>query len=281
VILRKEVAAIEHERARSKKLELLSRQYEHDLELYRREIECLQQGNKQTMSALRASEDELLGARYALQGIGSSLHGSDAGIARRISDIPNPSPTRHSSKRLLSDTFSGRASSTAYHHNRAIPSSGRQSPPSPMGASVVSNRSRLSARSGGSNRRSRSYDRQPVDRPRTPHRQRISTATGKPSSPNRSHTSSPSRSHAVSPVRSARVASDVSITSARQQYYSPHQSPARSVLSPERSARSARSPQRANALDPRNRSHSSERFAPGDIIKVDRMLSELTPKKHQ
>lgn len=30
----------------------------------------LQQGNKQTMSALRASEDELLGARYALQGIG-------------------------------------------------------------------------------------------------------------------------------------------------------------------------------------------------------------------
>jgi len=37
----------------------------------------------------------------------------------------------------------------------------------------------------------------------------------------------------------------------------------------------------ANALDPRNRSHSSERFAPGDIIKVDRMLSELTPKKHQ
>lgn len=39
---------------------------------------------------------------------GALQFGPPSGIARRFSDIPNPSPTRHSSKRLLSDTFSGR-----------------------------------------------------------------------------------------------------------------------------------------------------------------------------
>lgn len=215
-ISKKENPASEEARQRCGKLEAQCQEQERTIAEQAEEINCLRTVNQQVMAALKASEDDLMGARLAI----------------RQSVLPES----HGSARKPTAPLTAR-SANVMRHEKGSNAGGRKVPTSPDGAqSFRSLRSAQSCKSSAPSHRSQSSDRKAA----TPRAHSLRAAD-------------------LTPFRSSRKIALGVEDDALSMASSAH----------------GRVPYTENPMDPRNRSRSTERTSPGDVMLAERMIQAL------